>query len=53
MQPLKTITQLAALGGLALTGYAFLADEFGLFQTFTLVVFFFWAHLHATMDMTI
>jgi hypothetical protein len=53
MKPLKTLTQAAALGGLALTAYAFWADEFGLAQTFVLTVFFFWAHVyaHAEIDM--
>ena len=44
---LKFITQAAALAGLALTGYAFFADEFGALQTFVLTVFFFWAHIYA------
>lgn len=47
MQPLKTITQAAALAGLGLTAYAFLTDEFGIVQTFFLTVFFFWAHVYA------
>lgn len=53
MKPLRTITQTTALGGLALTGYAFLTDEFGLLQTFVLVVFFFWAHMHATTEINL
>ena len=50
---LKTITQITAIGGLALTGYGFVVDEFNLLMTFTLTVFFFWAHIYATTEMTI
>jgi hypothetical protein len=53
MKPLKTLTQAVALGGLALTGYGFITDEFHALQTFVLAVFFFWAHVyaHAEIDL--
>ena len=53
MQPLKTLTHAAALGGLALTAYGFWADEFSPIQTFVLIVFFFWAHIFAAHEIEI
>lgn len=47
MKPLQTITKAASLAGLALTGYAYVFDTFGMLETFPLVVFFFWAHVYA------
>lgn len=53
MQPLKTLTQAAALGGLALTGYGLWVDEFSVLQAFVLIVFFFWAHVYAHAEIEI
>jgi len=53
MKPLTFITQVTAIAGFALTGYGFAIDEFGLLQSFVLTVFFFWAHIYATTEMTI
>ena len=50
---LKTITQLAAATGLALTAYGFITDEFTLIQTFVLTVFFFWAHVYAHAEINL
>jgi len=47
MQPLKTITQAAAIGGASLTAYGLWIDEFSVLQAFVLIVFFFWAHVYA------
>ena len=53
MKPLQTLTQLAALGGLALTGYGFVNDAFTAWECFPLIVFFFWAHVYAHHEITI
>lgn len=53
MKPMKFITQITAIAGLALTGYGFVIGEFDLLTTFVLTVFFFWTHIYATTEMTI
>jgi hypothetical protein len=50
---LKTITQLTALGGLALTAFGFFIDEFSAFQSFVLIVFFAWAYIYAAEQIEI
>jgi hypothetical protein len=47
MKPLKTLTQLAALGGFALTVYGCWLGDIHALEAFALSVFFFWAHVYA------
>ena len=53
MKPLKTITQAAALAGLALTGYGLFNDNIHALEAFALAVFFFWAHVYAHAEIEI
>jgi hypothetical protein len=53
MKPLKTLTQAAALGGLALTGYALFTGDIHALEAFALCVFFFWAHVYAHAEIEI
>lgn len=53
MQPLKTITQLSALAGFALTVYGAWLGDIHALEAFALCVFFFWAHVYAHAEITI
>jgi hypothetical protein len=49
----KTITQAAALCGLALTGYGLFTNDIHALEAFALAVFFFWAHVYAHAEITL
>ena len=53
MKPLKTITQAAALAGLALTACALYTGDIHTLEAFALAVFFFWAHVYAHAEIEI
>jgi len=53
MQPLKTITQLSALAGFALTAYGCYLGDLHALEAFALCVFFFWAHVYAHAEIEI
>ena len=53
MRPLKTITQLSALAGFALTVYGCWTGDIHALEAFALTVFFFWAHVYAHAEIEI
>jgi hypothetical protein len=53
MKPLKTITQMSAIAGFALTVYGCWLGDLHALEAFALTVFFFWAHVYAHAEIEI